>query len=433
MKYYYILFTSLLFSTSVVSKAQSIPQNGLLLDLNADRQVTTQNGNQVTRWRNQAPTNRAENFVTNDVGRANFGGPGSGRPTLIRNNPDLNGHNSIAFRDDELINFEENTFDHLTTGAGYTWVAIVAPYAQTHPPEIPLIRDVNAFFGNLRNGAPFDGLWAGFTQNRNLWTSTRNRNAGGRFLAPNDTRIGGPNVPLNQFRIVAGRLQSGVGNRTMQLFVNNENPVSSASIPVLSTGNASVMAIGTERNATNHPGRESFDGEIARFLIFERPLSNVELRNTLNSLRQTYFGTPNSNVVTLRKRNATGFGLDGGRGAANGQNVYLWNHNRNNVNQQFTEINRGNGFFSYQKVGTNFSIDGGAGGARAQNVRLWVTNPNNFNQQWRKISITGNTFRLQKRNAPNFSIDGGRGGARAQNVYLWSSTNNNQNMQWIIQ
>jgi len=353
MKYYYILFTSLLFSTSVVSKAQSIPQNGLLLDLNADRQVTTQNGNQVTRWRNQAPTNRAENFVTNDVGRANFGGPGSGRPTLIRNNPDLNGHNSIAFRDDELINFEENTFDHLTTGAGYTWVAIVAPYAQTHPPEIPLIRDVNAFFGNLRNGAPFDGLWAGFTQNRNLWTSTRNRNAGGRFLAPNDTRIGGPNVPLNQFRIVAGRLQSGVGNRTMQLFVNNENPVSSASIPVLSTGNASVMAIGTERNATNHPGRESFDGEIARFLIFERPY-------------------------------------------------------RNNVNQQFTEINRGNGFFSYQKVGTNFSIDGGAGGARAQNVRLWVTNPNNFNQQWRKISITGNTFRLQKRNAPNFSIDGGR-------------------------
>jgi len=285
----------------------------------------------------------------------------------------------------------------------------------------------------LRNGAPFDGVWAGFTQGRNLWTSTRNRNAGGRFLAPNDTRIGGPNVALNQFTLVAGRLQSGTGNRTMEFFVGNENPVSSATIPVLSTGNASVMAIGTERNATNHPGRESFDGEIARFLIFERPLSNVELRNTLDSLRQTYFGNSSSNAVTLRKRNATGFALDGGPGGSNGQNIYLWSHNSNNANQQFIEIDRGGGFFSYQKVGTNFSIDGGNGGQRAQNVYLWQTNANNFNQHWRKVLINGNTFRLQKRNSPGFSIDGGRGGQRLQNVYLWSSGNNNQNMQWIIE
>ncbi len=27
-------------------------------------------------------------------------------------------------------------------------------------------------------------------------------------------------------------------------------------------------------DATNHPGKESFDGELARFLIYERPLTN---------------------------------------------------------------------------------------------------------------------------------------------------------------
>ena len=141
----------------------------------------------------------------------------------------------------------------------------------------------------------------------------------------------------------------------------------------------------------------------------------------------------NSRIVTLRKRNASGFGLDGGQGGKNGQNVYLWNYNASNVNQQWEEINRGNGFYSYQKAGTNFSLDGGNGGERSQNLYLWKTNTNNFNQHWKKVNIGGNIYRLEKRNSPGFSIDGGVGGSREQNVYLWSSSNTNQNMQWIIE
>jgi len=55
-------------------------------------------------------------------------------------------------------------------------------------------------------------------------------------------------------------------------------------------------------------------------------------------------------VVHIRKRNAQNFALDGNFGAENEQNVYLWNASEDNVNQQWIEIDRGNGFYSYQKT-----------------------------------------------------------------------------------
>ncbi|WP_010520909.1 galactose-binding domain-containing protein [Aquimarina agarivorans] len=134
-------------------------------------------------------------------------------------------------------------------------------------------------------------------------------------------------------------------------------------------------------------------------------------------------------TVVLTKRNASGFAIDGRAGGANQQNVYLWSRNTSNVNQQWDEISRGNGFFSYRKRNTNFCLDGGNGGTNGQNVKLFTCQTNNQNQHWRKVNINGN-FRLEKRNAPGFSIDGGNGGARAQNVYLWASSNTNQNQQW---
>jgi hypothetical protein len=48
------------------------------------------------------------------------------------------------------------------------------------------------------------------------------------------------------------------------------------------------MVIGQERDAINHPGRESFDGEISRFLVFERPLSGPEIAQILEYLKQKY-------------------------------------------------------------------------------------------------------------------------------------------------
>ena len=78
-----------------------------------------------------------------------------------------------------------------------------------------------------------------------------------------------------------------------------------------------------------------------------------------------------SNIVHLTKRNASGFAIDApGANPSNGDNVYLWSANQNNANQRWIEIDRGNGYYSYQKEGTNYCIDGNGGGAEGQNVYL---------------------------------------------------------------
>ena len=69
-------------------------------------------------------------------------------------------------------------------------------------------------------------------------------------------------------------------------------------------------------------------------------------------------------IVQMVKRNASGFAIDGNRGAETGQNVYIFNESERNVNQQWFEIDRGNGFYSYQKVRTEFCLDGNRGGER---------------------------------------------------------------------
>ena len=138
-------------------------------------------------------------------------------------------------------------------------------------------------------------------------------------------------------------------------------------------------------------------------------------------------------VVNITKRSGLGFSLDGGRGADDGQNVYLWGANKNNVNQRWIEHARGNGFYSYQKVGTNHCIDGGRGGSRGQNVYIWECNSSNRNQHWQKRDSGSGFFQLRKRNSTGFAINGGSGGEDGQDVGLYDSSSTSQNLQWRIE
>ena len=81
---------------------------------------------------------------------------------------------------------------------------------------------------------------------------------------------------------------SGTGEVQIEVFINEPQAVASKPFPVNPAANSSKLAIGQERDATNHPGRESFDGELARFLIFDRPLTNDELQQAMDSLKKTY-------------------------------------------------------------------------------------------------------------------------------------------------
>ncbi len=162
--------------------------------------------------------------------------------------------------------------------------------------------------------------------------------------------------------------------------------------------------------------------EIMRLLFLTEGQFDEQILNALIG-QETGF-------VHITKSNAAGFALDGGGGGSNGQNVYLWTANKNNRNQQWVEIDRGNGYYSYQKRGTNYCIDGGNGGANGQNAFLWNCQENNRNQQWQKLAVNGGRYKLVKRNASGFALNGGNSGTNGQNVNLYDSSNSSQNLQW---
>jgi hypothetical protein len=92
----------------------------------------------------------------------------------------------------------------------------------------------------------------------------------------------------DQYYVVAGRMGSGTGEVLIEVFIDSPQPVASKPFPVNPQADSSKLAIGQERDATNHPGRESFDGELARFLVYERPLTNDELEQTIAHLKRRY-------------------------------------------------------------------------------------------------------------------------------------------------
>lgn len=252
--------------------------NGLILDLNANEGLTLEDGSFVSNWQNQVKDFPAKDFVKRDEGRKVAG---SGRPVLKKSSEELKGNNSIIFKESELVNMNEDAFDHLITGNGYTWLAVMKPYKQDGK-----LKDVNAFIGNLRNGKKYEGIWAGLEDNSTLWAGTRNGLTFGRW-DKNNPKLTGP-ILENKFYIIASRQQAGKKEAKVELFLNSSTAVSSKTTPVNPKANSSKLAIGTERDATNHPGKESFDGELARVLIYERPLSDEELNTVIKSLKQIY-------------------------------------------------------------------------------------------------------------------------------------------------
>lgn len=258
--------------------------NDLLLDLDADQNILLEDGDRVSAWTNKLKNNSIKDFVKCNQGRKI---PGSGRPRLKWKSPNLNGHNTIVFHRQELLNDNEEVFDKLITGAGYTWFSVMAVYEQV--PDVP---GVNSFFGNLRNmnnpDGKYEGLWAGLSDDNKVWMGSRNAITFGRWDKNNPQVISNASLTTNKYYVVAGRMEAGLGQAKMELFINEDKSLFWKFFPVNKFANASKMAIGQERMAIEHPGAESFDGEIARFLIYERPLSDDEMKNMMGYLKEMY-------------------------------------------------------------------------------------------------------------------------------------------------
>lgn len=251
-----------------------LPTDALLLDLDADRGVEVRADGRVSSWTNQAAF-RAKVFKATRA---------DGLPSLRKNVAELSGHNAMVFQRQELLNDDEDAFDGLITGSGHTWVSVLCAYVQK-----PQLKDVNTFFGNLRsNGRFFEGIWGNFNDDGSIWIGPRNGISFGRWNNDNP-KIDGPKFEPNRYYIAAGRLAAGTkGAVSVELFVNAARAVTTTNWPVNPKANSSVMVIGQERDARNHPGKEAFDGEIARMLIWQRPLSDAELAGVMTGLKRDY-------------------------------------------------------------------------------------------------------------------------------------------------
>ncbi|WP_430386330.1 hypothetical protein [Blastomonas fulva] len=264
----------------------ALPAAGLLVDLDPRYHVRIEprpdlagegfGPDEVAVWGNATPGAALREF-------SNFR-PG-GRPLQSAPLPEIAGHRAIVFAEDELVSSDEDALDHLTTGSGYTWMIVVAPDRQT--PTRPPFAGVNALFGNLRNGPQFEGFWAGLDDDTAVWAGARNGRSFGRWNADNP-KLSGPRLTEGAFVILAGRLEAGRGARRSELFAGSTVPVATATFPVVTAADPSRLAIGQERDATNHPGKESFHGRIARFLLWERPLSDPELAQAMTALGGLY-------------------------------------------------------------------------------------------------------------------------------------------------
>ena len=269
----------LLLFAATVAEAQVV-ESGLILDLNADKGVEVEDGDRVVKWANQVASFAARDFLKQDKGRQE---PGSGRPSLRKTVAAIGGHNTLVFKRQELVNHDEDAFDHLLTGSGYTWFAVIGVYKQ-----VVQLKDVNSFFGNLRNGGNYEGIWGNLTDDNRVWIGSRNAITFGRWDHNNPMVVAPKPLKRNHYYIVAGRMGAGAGEVRIEVFINDAKPVASMPFPVNPRANSSKLAIGQERDATNHPGKESFDGEISRFLLYERPLSGDKLKQALEYLRKTY-------------------------------------------------------------------------------------------------------------------------------------------------
>ncbi len=273
------LIVLLLLFFAATADAQVVGE-GLVLDLNADEGVAVEAGDRVVKWTNQVASFAARDFVKRDKGRKELG---SGRPTLKESVAAIGGHDTLVFKRQELVNHEEDAFDHLLAGSGYTWFAVMCVHKQ-----VVQLKDVNSFFGNLRNDGMYEGIWGNVTDDNRVWIGSRNAITFGRWDENNPMVLAPKPLKENQYYVVAGRMGAGTEAVRIEVFINGPEPVASKPFPVNPAANSSKLAIGQERDATNHPGKESFDGELARFLVYERPLTKDEFEQTLKHLKKVY-------------------------------------------------------------------------------------------------------------------------------------------------
>ena len=200
------------------SFAAEIPTAGLLVDLDPAKNITLDAQGRVTAWKSQAGPAEARDFVGQPKGRTE---PTSGLPSVVKEP-----RAALSFRQQELVCHDEAAFDGLIRGSGCTWVAVIRVY-----PQRVGLKDVNSFFGNLRNGQKYEGLWGCLDDDNTVWWGARNGLTFGRFDV-NNPKLVGPKLEEGRFHFLAGRMGAGQAEAKLEFFVNDLKPCATAQFPI---------------------------------------------------------------------------------------------------------------------------------------------------------------------------------------------------------
>lgn len=144
---------------------------------------------------------------------------------------------------------------------------------------------------------------------------------------------------------------------------------------------------------------------------------------------EVYEGAASSfGAIQMIKRSATLYAIDGGEDSEEDHEITLLRHS-NHINLTWKEIDRGNGYYSYQQYDTDLCLYGGEENVVDQHVTLVKCAMEDVNQQWMKIGGGNDHFRLLKRGS-ELVIDGGMGRFDGANVFLGELDETSEDQQW---
>ena len=239
-----------------------IVTDGLIMDLNADVGTDASTiGDEVSEWENQVEGS-GDDVETNS---AAF-------PTLVEG---PNSHHAVRLADGaRMVGSDPDAFDDIMLGTGHTWFAVVKAPEQDHGAK-------NAIFGTLTNANPWTGVVAHVAHDGG------GVSVGNYMTRPTGSDVfarGVTDINDDEFHILAGRLEEGLDEVAAELFLESATPEAESFPIIIEESDSDEIAIGAERSG----GGEHFDGDIARILIYDRPLSESEMNTTGGELAILY-------------------------------------------------------------------------------------------------------------------------------------------------